>query len=430
MRIHLTWLITLSICVHPAFLGCAGAKVITPEELVQQKACVDYLAAGDANSAETRCEICLEYNERSAECLNGMGMIRLSQGLEDKARDFFTKAAKEDQNFAQARNNLGVLEFQKGNYDLATYQFKRAVEIDPNYLDGRYNLALTYLRIGDERRAKAYQAENRSQRSKKKRLSDQKVYLNFSGSDRRYILDHYKKAEREYRKVFELHPTHIPAYRDMGVISTFRAELLETPEKRRNEVVNAEGYFGKCLELQINQEECLANLGHLYLADARYEAALYIHLKCLAVNPNNPICSSELQQAYQGTETKNASMKKYMRRLKKNPSDASGHYGFCALLFERGLTNYALDECNQAIALDKDQCGAYYEVANHFERVGLLQNAKDYCQGYLGCEHPVSRSKDDFCREILEKPLTQDEQQATPAPAASKQPEPIYRKYL
>src|SRR5207253_5717876 len=127
--------------------------------------------------AETRCDLCLEYNERNPQCLNNMGLVWYARGVDDKARDYFKRAARENNDFAQPRSNLGALEFNAGNYKEAASLFESAIEIDPRFQDGRYNLAVSYLRLGQEADASNAPA-----------------------------LEWYKKAEVQYRRFIELFP--------------------------------------------------------------------------------------------------------------------------------------------------------------------------------------------------------------------------------
>ena len=83
------------LCVFPlmgALCGNTAAK--TDREIVQEQACIKNVEAGDYDRAETRCEVCLEYNERNPECLNGLGLIWYGRGVDDKARDYFKKCKK------------------------------------------------------------------------------------------------------------------------------------------------------------------------------------------------------------------------------------------------------------------------------------------------------------------------------------------------
>src|ERR1041385_3230992 len=173
------------VLVVPALGGalCGDRAAKNPQEIVQEQACVQNLEKEDYNAAETRCQICLEYNERNAQCLNSFGLIWYARHDPDAAKKYYIRAIREDNDFAQPRNNMGVLEFEEGNFDEAVKYFSSAVEIDPRFLDGRYNLALAYLRLGQR-----------------------------AIETKRDPTPAYRNAETEYRKIFELYPNVAKAY--------------------------------------------------------------------------------------------------------------------------------------------------------------------------------------------------------------------------
>ena len=91
---------------------CGDTAGKSGPEIIQEQACIANYEKQDYDAAETRCELCLEYNERNAECLNGLGLIWYARGDDIRARTYYIRAARENNDFAQPRNNLGVLEFE------------------------------------------------------------------------------------------------------------------------------------------------------------------------------------------------------------------------------------------------------------------------------------------------------------------------------
>lgn len=366
-----------------AFCGNSAAK--TPQEIVQEQACIKNVQAGDYDRAETRCEVCLEYNERNPECLNGLGLIWYGRGVDDKAREYFKNCIRENNDHAQCRNNFGVLEFVQQNFSESARLFLSAVEIDPRYLDGRYNLALSYLRLGQERYANTYADEyDRAKKAGKAPNPDQ-VARRIDEGSRQYILEQYGKAETEYRKIFELFPEHADSYRDMGVIMTYRAQLEGIENKRAVLLQDAEQYLVRCLDLNPDSEPCHESLAHLFLALGRYDEALFHDVQCLGLNKNNPTCATELKQAYSGSQMQSEALMKFMAQLAENPGYAPGHYGFCIALFDKGMVEMAVTECENALKLDDSLCLAYYQLGMHYQRVLDRSQALENCRGLLSC---------------------------------------------
>lgn len=353
-------LVPLSMLLLAPALGgalCGDTAGKSGPEVIQEQACVANLEKQDYDAAETRCELCLEYNERNAECLNALGLVWYARADDERAKQYFIKAIREKNDLAQPRNNMGVIEFKNLNYAEAARYFEGAIEIDPRYQDGRYNLALSYLRLGQKSVAE--------------------------GKD---PTEWYRKAEDQYRKLFELFPNLAKAYGDMGVIMSYRAEkVAKTENDRRAFIDDAEQYYVRCLDLDSASKECRANLAHLLLAIGRYDEALFHFVQCLAVDKNNPICAQELRDAYAGSAMKSEALKKYMDQLVANPGYGQGHYGFCIALFEKGLVDQAVTECENALKLDSGICLAHYQLAKHYKSVLDKDLALENCRGLIKC---------------------------------------------
>lgn len=336
---------------------CGDQTGKSPNEVLQEQACIMNYQKQDFEAAETRCEICLEYNERNPECLNGLGLVWYARGDDERAKKYWFRAIREYNDFAQARSNMGVLEFENGNYREAVPFFENAVEIDPRFLPARYNLALSWLRIGQ------------------KAVAD--------GVD---PTEAYKKAEIQYRRIFELFPEHAPSYGDMGVIMSYRAEhTAKTGNEKKQYTDDAEQYYVRCLDLQSDKKDCRGNLAHLLLRSGRYDESLFHFVQCLAVDKNDPICATELREAYAGSQMKGEALKKYMEQLVENPGYGAGHYGFCIVLFSKGLVDQAVTECENALKLDNTLCLAHYQLAQHYKSVLDKDLALANCRGLITC---------------------------------------------
>jgi len=62
------------------------------------------------DDAEIACDHALEFNPDYAEARSNKGVIEMSQGKMDAAKEDFRKAIHQNQNLAQAYNSLGVVE--------------------------------------------------------------------------------------------------------------------------------------------------------------------------------------------------------------------------------------------------------------------------------------------------------------------------------
>jgi tetratricopeptide (TPR) repeat protein len=371
MPVRLPLIALLAVLSGGALCGDTAPK--NNLELIQEQACVANIQKKDYQAAETRCMLCLEYNERNPQCLNALGVVWYARGVDDKARPYFVMAAREDNNFAQPRSNLGVLEFNLQNYEEAARLFASAIEIDPRFQDGRYNLALSYLRLGENAIAKGKEPT-----------------------------EPWKQAEDQYRRFIELFPQDPRAYHDLGVIMMGRSSLEKKGNKVKQYVEDAEVYFKRCLELDGANETCHGNFAHLLLANGRFDESLFHFVQCLAANSKNALCATELQQAYAGSQLQSEALKKYMAQLIENPGYGAGHYGFCIALFDKGLVDMGVTECENALKLDSSLCLSHYQLAKHYKGVLDKDLALENCRAMISCAGETKYGSEVAdCKEIV-----------------------------
>jgi tetratricopeptide (TPR) repeat protein len=172
----------------------------------------------------------------------------------------------------------------------------------------------------------------------------------------------------------------------MGVIMSYRAEhVAKTGNQKKLFTDDAEQYYVRCLDLQSDKKDCRGNLAHLLLRSGRYDEALFHFVQCLAVDKQDPICASELREAYAGSQMKSEALKKYMDQLVENPGYGAGHFGFCMALFEKGLVDQAVTECENALKLDNTICLAHFQLAEHYKRVLDKDLALANCRALITC---------------------------------------------
>lgn len=355
--------------------SCPAVRPINPQALFHQNACVQSLQVEDYESARTRCELCLEYDENVPECINGLGLVAYARGDNPTAIKYFTQAIQKSRNFAQARNNLGALYFRDGNFQEALTLFRAAVEIDPGYQDARYNYGLCYLRLGQQATGKGDDATART---------------------------NYNLAREQYQKLIATSPTYANAYRDLGLIYTNLAKTEKLERDQTADLDQAVTFFTRCLDLEPSNEGCHQTYGYTLLFREQYDDALYHFVQCLAANKKNSECVRGMDDAYQGSQIKSKALGQYIDKLKANPRDAQGHYGFCKALFDAEMNDSAVSECKTAIEINPKLCGVYYDLGMYYKKVLNSNEAFANCREYLLCDTKnVDRSKTAQCEKIV-----------------------------
>lgn len=155
-----------ALCALLCAAGCKTAAPIHPRAAEHNAACAEYLAQGDLDRAETRCNLALEFNPDYPEPFNNKGVIAIRRNDLPAAKELFVKAIRLNQDFAEAHNGLGFVFLHEGSFGKAHDEFQRALKVNPDYVEARYNLALTYLRMkkyADARKSYAALIETNAQ---------------------------------------------------------------------------------------------------------------------------------------------------------------------------------------------------------------------------------------------------------------------------
>lgn len=355
--------------------ACATVSRVSPQALELERQCMQSLAAADYEGATSRCELCLEFDENVAECLNGLGLVEFSKGSFDRAKEKFAKAIQVNPHFGQARNNLGTIFFKQGNYKEALPLYLAALQLDPSYQDARYNAGLCYLKLGQQAaRTDASQARS-----------------------------HFAEARSHYQKLLVVDPESSLAHRDLGILEGYLAELdAKGEDSLKKRLENAARHFKNCLQVDPKNESCHESYGHNLLFQKQYDEALYHFIQCLSEDKDNPVCLEGLDSAYQGAQIKDKALLGYLDILKAKPNDAQGHFGYCVALFNKSLNEQAINECKTALKLDGSLCDAHYQLAMHFKKVLNSRDALENCRAYVLCDTKAQKVNQlKSCQRVL-----------------------------
>jgi tetratricopeptide (TPR) repeat protein len=363
---------TLLFCM--CLSSCFKKHPVNENALLHQRACIESIELKDYARAGTHCELCLEFDASMPECLNGIGLIAFVEKDEDKAKAFFTKALRQDNDFSQARNNLGVIYFSHGDFETALRYFDRALEIDPSNTDARYNCGLSNFRIGQRLRAKG------DRRSSLKRMTLAKVHI---------------------KKLLAIEPTFSSAYRDLGLIELNRYDLSDYEDKQKDLLMSAMEAFLLCKEANLEDDGCYEGLGQVFFEEGKFDKSLANYFLCLTYAPTNSACRNGIVMAYEKSAHTEGGYQSYVKMVDSAPADAIAHEAFCAALFERGLDEEGARECEIALRLKPDLCTAHFRLASYFSSIFNAERASKYCQAFLACGAQSHHLEVERCQEIL-----------------------------
>lgn len=365
----------VSVGVALSLASCVTTNPPNKNAQLQLQACTENIEYKDYERAKTNCQLCLDYNNQSAPCWNGLGLVAYAQNNQDLAVEMFRRALVNSPDFAQSKNNLGAVYFGRGEFEKALPYFKGTMEVDPGYGDGRYNLALTYLRLAQENYGKN----------------------EFSKAKQNLVL-----SEKNYKKLIAVHADNSNGYRDLGVIYLLRSSMQKMKADAQRDLAQSQTYFQQCLDISPQEETCHEQFGQSLALQGQYDQALYQFVQCLAVNKANPSCLKGMNEAYEGSNIKGQAIESYVAMIKADPGNAEGHFGYCEALFDRSLNQMAVSECQTAISLNPKLCLAYHTLGMHFKKTLQASGAKSNCRSYLLCEGSArDEKKIQQCKDVI-----------------------------
>jgi tetratricopeptide (TPR) repeat protein len=299
--------------------------------------CAQYIASGDLDKAETRCNLALEFNPDYPEPHCNLGLIALKRGQLDKAKDFFIKAIHLNQDFAEAHNDLGFVFLQQGSLGKAHDEFQRALKVNPDYEGARYNLALTYMRMkkySDAR--KAYEALIESNAA----IADPHHDLCAMDIDE----GEYDSAVQECQAAIRLDPKYTSAYFNLGNAYMKAGKFCEAQEAYKD-----------CLGVDGDNAECRNNI----TIATRKCALLDPNLKDLKAPPAQASSDGAPADAADGFYKKglgqvsaglvNEARRSFGKCVRKNPQYALCYYQLYKLDLAVQDTGAAQDDCKKLL---------------------------------------------------------------------------------
>lgn len=355
--------------------SCFKKMPLNENALLQERACIESIELHDYARALTHCELCLEFDKTSKECLNGIGLLALNSNDEEKAIEHFTRALRQNNDFSQARNNLGVIYFSRGDFEESLKYFERALAIDPANIDARNNCALSHVRL-----AQRFKAKNHLKKTS----------------------FHWERALEQVHKLLALDPSYASAYRDWGVIELNRADLADFEKEKHRRLGVAQKAFEQCLSVDQDNDGCFEGLAQVFHEQGHYDKAFANYFACLSHAPKNSSCRSGIVQSFEKSAQAEGGYQQFRKRMHADPKNARAHDAFCHALFERGLDAEAQRECETALALDPGLCSAHYRLADHYAALLNTERAIHHCRAFLVCDgSKETQEHQNKCREIL-----------------------------
>jgi tetratricopeptide (TPR) repeat protein len=306
--------------------ACLSTPPVHERALLNNELCVQQIAVNDLERAEVYCDLGLEFSPQYADLWVNKGLIRLKQGKNGDAKDFFIKALRYNQEQAQAYQNLGYIYLQEGSYGKAHDNFQRALKVNPDYLEARYNLALTLMKREKPEEAKK---EFRTILAVNPNIADAHHSLGIIA----YSQGKYEQAAEDIGKAVQLSPDVATFWHDYG------ATLMEL-----SRFAEAKDAFGTCVNLEPKNPQCLNNLAIAQRKAALTDSALK-EIKDTQTAENTAPALYTLARRYNEQGLVSEEERTYKKCLRLDGKYAPCHYGLYKIYSDQKKRDAATIAC-------------------------------------------------------------------------------------
>ena len=342
------------LCLLPllSLLACLGTPQVHQRALLNNELCVQQLNVNDLVRAEVYCDLGLEFSPTYADLWVNKGLIRLKQGKNDEAKDFFIKALRYNNEQAQAYQNLGFIYLSEGSFGKAHDNFQRALKVNPDYLEARYNLALTFMKM-----------------------------------------EKHEQAKKEFRTILAVDPNIADAYHSLGIIAYSQSRYEEAAEE-----------IGKATQLSPEVPSFWHDYGAALMELSRFAEARDAFGTCVNLDPKNPQCLNNLAIAQRKAALTESAMKE-VKDLQPGDNTAPALYLLARQQSEQGLVDQEERTYKKCLRLDGKYAPCHYGLFRIYSDAKKKDAATIACKNFLKYgtveEFPIEI-------ETCEKYLSQD----------------------
>ncbi|MBN1209842.1 MAG: tetratricopeptide repeat protein [Myxococcaceae bacterium] len=313
-----------------ASVACLSTPAPHERALLNNELCVQQLNIDDLERAEVYCDLGLEFSPHYSDLWVNKGLIRLKQGRNDDAKDFFIKALRLNQEQAQAYQNLGFIYLQEGAYGKAHDNFQRALKVNPDYLEARYNLALAYTKM-----------------------------------------EKFEQARKEFRTILAVNPNIADAYHSLGSISYTEGKFEQAAED-----------MAKAVQLSPEVPTFWHDYGATLMELSRFAEAKDAFATCVSLDQKNPLCLNNLALAQRKAALTDSALKE-LKDTQTAENTAPALYTLARQYNEQGLVSEEERTYKKCLRLDGKYAPCHYGLYKIYSEAKKRDAATIACKNFI-----------------------------------------------
>jgi predicted O-linked N-acetylglucosamine transferase (SPINDLY family) len=337
------------------------------------------LQAGRLDESEMAHRRVLSKSPRHAPSLHHMGLIAFKRNAPAEAVDWIRRSVAAEPKYHQAWLNLAVVLGDLRRSDEAIDAARECLALQPQNA-GAHAVLGNLMRVA-RRNADAIEAYTRSLQLK----PDQPDVLARLG-DLALQAGNLAEAREHCRRALALDPNN-------DVAGSLERRILASGAP----VQAAEARIEATAKTAAERARSLDDLGAILRAQHRYEEAVDICRKVVALEPDNPDWLFNLALALEGAGRKEEALTCYQAGLAIDPNRAEAYANVGCLLKGMNMHKGAIQALEHAITLDPGLAMAHYNLATIFKQTDRLEEAMASFRRSVECAPEALANRFELC---------------------------------
>ena len=201
------------------------------------------------------------------------------------------------------------------------------------------------------------------------------------------------QAERGYRHILALYPSHANSLHNLGLIALHRGDAATSADligkaialdgrvaeyhynaalafRALNRMNDVEAHLQRTIDLRRDHALAHLNLGNVRREQGRWADAIDCYERTLALSPNSPAAHFNLANVFSGQGRWHAALEHYRRALAFDPRNAEAQYRLAVALCAVGDTGEAISHFEAALAVNPRLRGAHDALGKAYLSLG------------------------------------------------------------